>query len=173
MSNYNSEYSDSINPDNRVNIQKPAQETPNYYGNAPQQMQPFQRPVQQPFNNVAPQNLYPNPQQNLYGAPTGYPQAQHQYQQQYMPYPAQAITNRFAIMALIFSLAGFIVGVLTIVGIILGHRSLSEIKRTGEGGKGAAVAALVIGYFQLVGWVLIIALYVLFALAAGASSSSY
>jgi hypothetical protein len=170
MSNYNSEYSDSINPDNKVNIQKPTQGAPTYYGSDSQQ---FQQPAQQPFGNVTPQNLYPNPQQNLYGTPSGYPQSQYQYQQQYMPYPAQAVTNRFAIMALIFSLAGFVVGVLTIVGIILGHRSLSEIKRTGEGGKGAATAALIIGYLQLGGWVVLIGLYVLFALAAGASNSSY
>jgi hypothetical protein len=170
MSNYNSDYSDSINPDNKINIQKPTQGTPTYYGSDSQQ---FQQPAQQPFGNVTPQNLYPNPQQNSYDTPSGYPQSQPQYQQQYMPYPAQAVTNRFAIMALIFSLAGFIVGVLTIVGIILGHRSLSEIKRTGEGGKGAATAALIIGYLQLGGWVVLIGLYVLFALAAGISNSSY
>lgn len=172
MSNYNSEYNDSINPDNKVNIQKPTQGVPNYYGNAPQQAQPVQQPIPL-FNNVTPQNLYPNPQQNLYGTPTGYPQPQYQYQQQYTPYPAQAVTNRFAIMALIFSLTGFVVGALTIVGIILGHRSLSEIKRTGEGGRGAATAALIIGYLQLGGWVVIIGLYVLFALATSASNSSY
>jgi hypothetical protein len=170
MSNYNSDYSDSINPDNKVNIQTPTQGTPTYYGSDSQQ---FQQPAQQPFGNVTPQNLYPNHQQNSYGTPSGYPQSQYQYQQQYMPYPAQAVTNRFAIMALIFSLAGFVVGVLTIVGIILGHRSLSEIKRTGEGGKGAATAALIIGYLQLGGWVVLIGLYALFALAAGASNSSY
>jgi len=170
MSNYNSEYSDSINPDNRVNIQKPAQETPNYYGNTPQQVPPFQQSVQQPFNNVTPQNLYPNPQQNSYGTPTGYPQTQHQYQQQYMPYPAQAITNRFAIMALIFSLIGFVIVPLGVVGIVLGHRALYEIKKTGEGGKGAAIAALVIGYLEILGSILFVVFYLLLLLAVGQAS---
>jgi hypothetical protein len=35
------------------------------------------------------------------------------------------------------------------VGIILGHVAHRQIKRTGEGGRGLATAALVIGYLQV------------------------
>lgn len=35
------------------------------------------------------------------------------------------------------------------VGIVLGHVARGQIKRTGEGGRGLATAALVIGYLQL------------------------
>jgi hypothetical protein len=35
------------------------------------------------------------------------------------------------------------------VGIILGHVARGQIKRTGEGGRGLATAALVIGYLQV------------------------
>ena len=35
------------------------------------------------------------------------------------------------------------------VGIVLGHVARGQIKRTGEGGRGLATAALVIGYLQV------------------------
>jgi hypothetical protein len=35
------------------------------------------------------------------------------------------------------------------VGIVLGHGARGQIKRTGEGGRGLATAALVIGYLQV------------------------
>jgi hypothetical protein len=35
------------------------------------------------------------------------------------------------------------------IGIVLGHVARGQIKRTGEGGRGLATAALVIGYLQL------------------------
>jgi len=53
------------------------------------------------------------------------------------------------------------------VGIVLGHVARGQIKRTGEGGKGLATAALILGYLQLaatVGVVLVAAILV----AAGA-----
>ena len=35
------------------------------------------------------------------------------------------------------------------VGIVLGHVARGQIKRTGEGGKGLATAALILGYLQV------------------------
>ena len=49
-------------------------------------------------------------------------------------------TNPMAIAALVSSL------VLAPLGIIFGHISLSQIKRTGEDGRGLAIAGLAIGY---------------------------
>ncbi|MET9325512.1 DUF4190 domain-containing protein [Tsukamurella sp. NPDC003166] len=49
-------------------------------------------------------------------------------------------TNGFAIAALVSSL------VLAPLGIIFGHISLRQIRRTGEGGRGLAIAGLVVGY---------------------------
>ena len=37
----------------------------------------------------------------------------------------------------------------SIVGIICGHISLSQIKKTGEEGRGLAVAGLIVGYIGL------------------------
>jgi hypothetical protein len=53
-------------------------------------------------------------------------------------------TNGLAIAALLASLLTF-----WIVGIVLGHVALSQIKRSGDGGRGLALAGVIIGY---VGW---------------------
>lgn len=51
-----------------------------------------------------------------------------------------AQTNSMAIAALVSSL------VMSPLGVVFGHISLSQIRRTGEQGKGLAIAGLVIGY---------------------------
>ena len=66
------------------------------------------------------------PTQPYQGYPGGYP----------MPRP----TNTFAVVALV---GAFLFSPL---GIVFGHLALSQIKRTGEDGRGLAIAALVIGY---------------------------
>jgi peptidyl-prolyl cis-trans isomerase B (cyclophilin B) len=53
-------------------------------------------------------------------------------------------TNGLAIASLI------LVFVFFPLGIILGHLARGQIKRTGEGGKGLATAALVIGYSPII-----------------------
>jgi hypothetical protein len=53
------------------------------------------------------------------------------------------------------------------VGIALGHVARGQIKRTGEGGRGLATAALVIGYLQVAVTVGVIAVAA-FLVAAGA-----
>ncbi|WP_417235284.1 DUF4190 domain-containing protein [Arthrobacter sp.] len=49
-------------------------------------------------------------------------------------------TNVLAVLALVLS---FFVGIL---GIVFGHISRAQIRRTGEGGAGLALAGLIIGY---------------------------
>lgn len=68
----------------------------------------------------------PTPYPGYGGYPAGYPQARG--------------TNSMAIASLI---AAFLVAPL---GIVFGHISLSQLKKSGEDGKGLAVAGLVIGY---------------------------
>jgi uncharacterized protein YacL len=72
---------------------------------------------------------------------------------------ATAKTNTLAIIALV---ASFFI---SIVGIVLGHVALNQIKTTGEGGRGLAIAALVIGYLSVAVGV-IIAIIVIGAAAA-------
>lgn len=70
-------------------------------------------------------------------------------------------TNTLAIVSLI---SAFFISIL---GIILGHIALSQIKKTGEGGRGLALAGTILGYvflvFQIVAIILIIATGAFFA----------
>src|SRR5882757_8770864 len=72
------------------------------------------------------------------------------------PYARVPTTNGMAIAALVGAL------VFAPLGIILGHIARSQIKRTGEGGRGMATAGLIIGYvvtaLSIVGALIAIAL---------------
>lgn len=54
--------------------------------------------------------------------------------------PVNMKTNLFAILSLVGAL------VLPLAGIILGHISLSQIKKTGEQGRGLALTGLILSY---------------------------
>lgn len=55
--------------------------------------------------------------------------------------------NGFAIASLVLSVALWGVG--SILGVIFGHIALRQITRTGEQGRGLAIAGLVVGYVGL------------------------
>ena len=75
-------------------------------------------------------------------------------------------TNTLAILALVL---GFVV---PIGGIICGHIALGQIKRTGEGGRGLAMAGLILGYALTALTVLVVIGYiVVIALAIGTAST--
>jgi len=66
------------------------------------------------------------------------------------PISAARRTNSSAVAALACGILAFCgLGPIAIVGVILGHRALSQIRRTGEGGYGLAKAGLVLGYVSL------------------------
>jgi len=69
----------------------------------------------------------------------------------YTAYPQGPKTNTLAIVSLVSSLVGvFVIPVIgQIVGIITGHMSLSQIKQTGEGGRGLGLAGVIIGWVTL------------------------
>lgn len=75
-------------------------------------------------------------------APPAAPAAQPEYPAYGQPVQAAYAppTNTLAILALVL---GFVV---PIGGIICGHIALGQIKRTGEGGRGLALAGLILGY---------------------------
>ena len=89
------------------------------------------------------------------------PQFQPPYQG-YAQAPAPARTNSLAIAALISSFF------ISLLGVILGHIALSQIKTTGEGGRGLAIAALVIGYVSMA-----LAVVIIVIMAAAAASYQY
>ncbi|MFI6514501.1 DUF4190 domain-containing protein [Spirillospora sp. NPDC050679] len=85
-------------------------------------------------------------------------------------------TNSMATAALICGIAGFFCGIAAPLAIIFGHMAQSQIKRTGEGGSGMAVAGLILGYIVTVFTVIILVIYFgLFAalLSSSGGSSSY
>ncbi|MCW2661515.1 MAG: hypothetical protein JWP83_2667 [Mycobacterium sp.] len=80
-----------------------------------------------------------------YPPPSGYP-PQYGY-----PPPQSPGTNAMAIASLVCSLFGWVclfIGAL--LGVIFGFVALSQIKRTGQRGRGMAIAGIVIGSVLLV-----------------------
>ena len=77
------------------------------------------------------------------------------------PYRPPDATNTLAQIALVAAFPA------SIVGVVLGHIALSQIKQRGETGRGLAIAALAVGYAQIVSFV---GFVVLVTLLAGQSS---
>ncbi len=72
------------------------------------------------------------------------PNQQFQYPQSQVSSPSpQSGTNGFAIAAFVCSFF------FAILGIIFGHIALSQIKKTGQSGKGLATAGLIISYVSI------------------------
>ncbi|GAA1607675.1 DUF4190 domain-containing protein [Leucobacter chromiireducens] len=138
-------------------------------------------PEQVPQQPQAPQYAPPQYAAPQYVAPQQYTAAQADHTQQpayqaaeqpyavpyYVPVAAAAPpTNTLAILALISAfVAPFVVPV------VLGHLSMNQIRRTGEGGRGLAVTALVLGYIQVAFWAILIAFIVWVGVIAAAGSS--
>ena len=130
-------------------------------------------PEEQPSNAApppappAPPAAYPPPAPQ---APPAYGTPAYGAAPAYTAYPQGPKTNTLAIVSLVSSLVGvFVIPVIgQIVGIITGHMSLNQIKRTGENGRGLGLAGVIIGWVTLglaiVGIILFIAWFgVIFA----------
>lgn len=122
------------------------------------------------------------PQQPYAAAQPGYP-AQQPYGAA-PPYPAPGyggypVGPKYNVLAIISMIAS-IVGALWIVpflgalaGVIMGHISLRQIARTGERGRGMALAGVIVGWVALGLFVLFVAFIVVSAVLAAASSSRF
>ena len=117
------------------------------YSTQPYSTQPYNT---QPYNTPS----YGTPPYEPYGY-LGHPYPPYLY-----PYPAPR-TNALAIASLV---CAFLFAPL---GIVFGHLSLSQIRRSGEDGRGLALAGLVIGYVVTIAAILaVVAGTLLFAWAA-------
>ena len=81
-------------------------------------------------------------------------------------YPAgerAAVTpwNGLSIASLVLSIVG-----LSLIGVILGHVSLAQIKRTGEQGHVLALIGVILGYLGIVAWI-IAGIFAIFLLGTG------
>jgi peptidyl-prolyl cis-trans isomerase B (cyclophilin B) len=92
-----------------------------------------------------PYGAYPPPPPGAYAGHDGYPH-----------YPRPQPTNALAIVSLVCAF------VFAPLGIIFGHISLSQIRKTGEEGRGLAIAGLVISYLITVLTILVVVLSVVF-----------
>ncbi|MER7545015.1 DUF4190 domain-containing protein [Actinomadura sp.] len=113
-------------------------------------------------------------QHDPYAQPYSQPPAvQHHYYGASVPMAPP--TNGMATASLVCGLIGFFAcGVTSVLAIIFGHVSLSQIKRTGEGGHGMAVTGLILGYLITAGWALILVFYILgIAMFAASSGTTY
>lgn len=119
---------------------------------------------------------YAAPQAPVYGAPSpyaaasapaypGYPAAGQAYPVAGQAYAPAAPTNVLAIVSLILSILG-----ISIVAVILGHMAMSKIAKTGEQGKGLAIAGLILGYIGCLAWILLIGVYIWVLAVFGLSS---
>ncbi|WPO87304.1 DUF4190 domain-containing protein [Herbiconiux sp. KACC 21604] len=81
----------------------------------------------------------------------------------YTPAATGPKTNVLAIVSLVISILGF-----NVIAIILGAIALNQIKKTGESGRGLAIAGIIIGAISIVIWIIAIIAIV----AAGAASTT-
>ena len=61
----------------------------------------------------------------------------------------------------VVSLASAISGVGALLAVITGHISRAQLKRSGESGRGLAIAGLVVGYLHIAFWIIFVALGVI------------
>lgn len=108
---------------------------------------------------------YGSPAQNAYGSAPAYGVDGYGY--------SAPKTNTMALVSLIASCSAFVLGITAVVGVVCGHIALSQIKRTGEGGRGMAIAGLIIGYVLTALSVLAIVFFVMIIAFAASTSSPY
>ena len=130
------------------------------YGTPPSPQPGYGPPGYGPPEYAAPEYPAPGYGPPGYTAPSSYGYAP----QPYVP----RRTSGLAIASLVCSLAGLLTCVSAVVGIILGHIALSQIKQTGEEGAGMAKAGLIIGYVIAAGLLVWVVILVIAGIASSA-----
>src|SRR5438552_426604 len=85
------------------------------------------------------------------------------------PIPAGALvtrpTNSMAVVSLVAGIAGYVLPhpfIAGVVAILTGHMARRQIRETGEGGDGLALAGLILGYVHLALSVVVVIVVILF-----------
>jgi hypothetical protein len=135
---------------------------------------PNQAPSNQPESNepTAPPAYTPPaapaygaaPSAPAYGSAPAAPQA-------YSPqgYGQGAAGDKWNVLAIISLVSAFFV---SLAAVICGHIALSQIKKTGERGRGLAIGGLVLGYLGLVAGLIFIVFFII-VIMAGIGDASY
>ncbi|ANP73847.1 DUF4190 domain-containing protein [Cryobacterium arcticum] len=130
-------------------------------------------PNQTPASNEpTPPPAYTPPAPPAYGsAPAAPAYGSAPAAQAYSPqgYGQPNAADKWNVLAIISLVSAFFV---SLAAVICGHIALSQIKKTGEKGRGLAIAGLVLGYVGLIGGIIFIIVIVL-ATIAGINNGSY
>jgi hypothetical protein len=109
---------------------------------------PNQPPVNPPSDNQpTPPPAYAPPAAPAYGSAPAAPAA---YSAE--GYGVPSAGEKYNVLAIISLVSAFFV---SLAAVICGHIALSQIKKTGEKGRGLAIAGLVLGYLGLVSGLII------------------
>ncbi|HEY8591104.1 MAG TPA: DUF4190 domain-containing protein [Naasia sp.] len=81
-------------------------------------------------------------------------------------------TEKYNVLAIVSLVSAFFI---SLVAIITGHIALSQIKKTGEKGRGLAIAGLVLGYIGIVVGIIAVIAWIAFAatLASNGTITTY
>ena len=81
-------------------------------------------------------------------------------------------TNTLAIVSFCLGIAGYVVlpFIAGIAAVVTGHMARGQIKQTGEGGNGFAIAGLILGYVNVLLSVLAVVVIVIVAVIIGAAA---
>ena len=135
---------------------------------------PNQAPANQPDSNEpTPPPAYTPPAPPAYGAAPAAPAygSAPAAPQAYAPqgYGQPAAGDKWNVLAIISLVSAFFV---SLAAVICGHIALSQIKKTGEKGRGLAIAGLVLGYLGLIGTIIFVVVVILVTIA-GINDGSY
>ena len=124
-------------------------------------------PNQTPASNEpTPPPAYTPPAPPAYGAAPAAPAyGSAPAAQAYSPqgYGQPIAADKWNVLAIISLVSAFFV---SLAAVICGHIALSQIKKTGEKGRGLAIAGLVLGYVGLIGGIIFIAVIIIGTIAA-------
>ena len=84
------------------------------------------------------------------------------------PYNPNAPTNGLAIASFVVSILG-----LSIIGVVLGHIAISQVRARNERGSGFAVAGVALGYAGCLLWLIFWAVIVVISIYTGTAISNY
>jgi hypothetical protein len=120
---------------------------------------PWGQDPQQPGQPYQPYGA-PYPPSNPYGPPAGY------------GYQPPKPTNGLAIGSMVTSIAGAVFlclygvgGIVGLVGAILGHVAMRQIKANDQNGRGMALAGVIVGWIAFALMIVIVAVIVIFFIA--------
>ena len=124
-------------------------------------------PNQTPASNEpTPPPAYTPPAPPAYGsAPAAPAYGSGPAAQAYSPqgYGQPNAADKWNVLAIISLVSAFFV---SLAAVICGHIALSQIKKTGEKGRGLAIAGLVLGYLGILSGIIVIVFFIIVTIAA-------